>query len=102
MEARHDRPASHFPRCGIGGDETLPHDGFQDFCQDSLVICLCVVAQDMSDHHRVGDDDEGLGAKAELVRRPELSSEDAPYARVAGVRLRLLLSIIAYSSSAAV
>lgn len=72
MKSWYDRTAPNFPRGRIGGDEPLPHDGLQNLRQDSLVVSLGVVFQDVPDHHRVRYHDEGLGPEAKLVRRPEL------------------------------
>ncbi len=88
MEAWYDRAATYFPCRGVSGDEALPHDGFEDLRQDTLVVGLGVVAQDMSDHHRVRNHDEGLGPEAKLIRRPELLRKEAhrAWAHPIGVR----------------
>mmetsp|Transcript_17425 Transcript_17425/g.50762 ORF Transcript_17425/g.50762 Transcript_17425/m.50762 type:complete len:268 (-) Transcript_17425:219-1022(-) len=68
VKCGHDGSPPHGPRLGIGGDESLPHDGLQYLRQQTLVEFRILVPQYMLRLHRIANDQETLGAEAQLVR----------------------------------
>mmetsp|Transcript_19725 Transcript_19725/g.44791 ORF Transcript_19725/g.44791 Transcript_19725/m.44791 type:complete len:354 (-) Transcript_19725:754-1815(-) len=58
MKARNDLSPAYIPRDGVGGDEALAHDGFENFGEDALVIFYVLVAEDVTSLDRITDDQE--------------------------------------------
>ena len=64
---------THLPGSGIGGDQSLSHDGFENFGQHALAVLVRRgTTQNVLGHGRVADHQKGLGAKGQVEDWPTL------------------------------